>query len=521
MPDANIEEKYSKTDLVCRSLRIKIKKGGFANGSRLPGIRELARIFGVSNGTVDRALGSLEKEGIVERRVGSGVFITIGPDAPVMEGLKEVAPRKARAEQIVGQICEKISSGIYKAGQPLPLNKALRFQFHTSSESLGSALETLLQKGLIHRKGGGFIVGPPDATRNPVKNCAYLVPVKSTSGGLVWGRSPRANFHIAFAKELSNYGVSFLGQHNVSADSKNPNQLISRDNALGFVCSARNQRWVEMVAGGNIELLTKEIRRLNNLGLPVVLYSSAPILRCFPEFRFKGLRNVYPFGVDNLAAGQATARYLGTMGHKRIAFFSVSTDHWNNSRYEGAKKGIRDVCGGQGEIIGFHAGIEKFSYRRKRENHKKRRNKLLTKLISETLPDLPFSWDLPLNRIWTSIRRMAVVDHHQFVLKPLLEKALGDSTITAWIGADQTVAIIANRFLDEAGLTAPRQVSVISVDDDTDLSDQGITACNLCLDQMGYLAAHCLLGDIPIKKDKRGVVECPPKIIERGTVGRV
>jgi GntR family transcriptional repressor for pyruvate dehydrogenase complex len=50
-------------------------------GDRLPAERELARDFGVSRPTAREALIALELQGIVEVRVGSGVYVTARPSA--------------------------------------------------------------------------------------------------------------------------------------------------------------------------------------------------------------------------------------------------------------------------------------------------------------------------------------------------------------------------------------------------------------------------------------------------------
>jgi DNA-binding FadR family transcriptional regulator len=55
-----------------------IDAGEFVPGQRLPAERELARQLGVSRPSVREALIALEIEGMIEVRVGSGVFV-IGP----------------------------------------------------------------------------------------------------------------------------------------------------------------------------------------------------------------------------------------------------------------------------------------------------------------------------------------------------------------------------------------------------------------------------------------------------------
>src|SRR6476619_5959186 len=53
-----------------------IAKGEFPSGSRLPAERELAVSLGVSRTSVREAIISLEMSGLVEVRVGTGIFVT-------------------------------------------------------------------------------------------------------------------------------------------------------------------------------------------------------------------------------------------------------------------------------------------------------------------------------------------------------------------------------------------------------------------------------------------------------------
>ena len=57
-----------------------IAKGEFPSGSRLPAERELAVSLGVSRTSVREAIISLEMSGLVEVRVGTGIFVTSPPE---------------------------------------------------------------------------------------------------------------------------------------------------------------------------------------------------------------------------------------------------------------------------------------------------------------------------------------------------------------------------------------------------------------------------------------------------------
>src|SRR4051812_46615323 len=58
-----------------------ILTGGFEVGSRLPSIRALAGYLRVNRNTVARVISDLEREGYVESRRGSGVYVAEPPVA--------------------------------------------------------------------------------------------------------------------------------------------------------------------------------------------------------------------------------------------------------------------------------------------------------------------------------------------------------------------------------------------------------------------------------------------------------
>lgn len=68
-----------KTQKVYLVLRDRIVAGELENGARLPGEPKLASEFDVSRVTIRRALSRLADEGMIERRAGSGTFVSRQP----------------------------------------------------------------------------------------------------------------------------------------------------------------------------------------------------------------------------------------------------------------------------------------------------------------------------------------------------------------------------------------------------------------------------------------------------------
>ena len=60
---------------IAEQLRQAIGQGEFAPGARLPAERDLARQLGVSRPSLREALIALEIEGVIEVRIGSGIYV--------------------------------------------------------------------------------------------------------------------------------------------------------------------------------------------------------------------------------------------------------------------------------------------------------------------------------------------------------------------------------------------------------------------------------------------------------------
>lgn len=87
----------SKTDRpiwrdIAHDLRDKIKTGadGYAPGDRLPGLKELARIYFTSTQPVRTALELLAHHGLIDIRHGNGTYVAAAP-AKTLTGLTDPA----------------------------------------------------------------------------------------------------------------------------------------------------------------------------------------------------------------------------------------------------------------------------------------------------------------------------------------------------------------------------------------------------------------------------------------------
>src|SRR5438105_6296377 len=112
---------------IADQIRTLIRAGEFTAGSRLPPERDLARQLGVSRPSVREALIALEVEGLVEVRVGSGIYVRHAPLAPKREELPaETGPFELlRARWIIEGECAALAAKSATKAQLQGMKEAL------------------------------------------------------------------------------------------------------------------------------------------------------------------------------------------------------------------------------------------------------------------------------------------------------------------------------------------------------------------------------------------------------------
>ncbi len=83
---------------IMTTIRMGILSGTYPPGSKMPAVRELALQAGVNPNTMQRALGELEREGLLRAERTSGRFVT--DDAEILRQL-----RRTLAEDMIRELC--------------------------------------------------------------------------------------------------------------------------------------------------------------------------------------------------------------------------------------------------------------------------------------------------------------------------------------------------------------------------------------------------------------------------------
>ena len=114
--------------LIADQIRTLIKSGEFPAGARLPPERDLAKQLGVSRPSVREALIALEVEGLVEVRIGSGIYVQPGnEDAGTGKAHEaEAGPFELlRARYVIESECAALAAKSAKKAQLVAIADAL------------------------------------------------------------------------------------------------------------------------------------------------------------------------------------------------------------------------------------------------------------------------------------------------------------------------------------------------------------------------------------------------------------
>jgi GntR family transcriptional repressor for pyruvate dehydrogenase complex len=147
---------------IADQIRTLIRSGEFQPGARLPPERDLARQLGVSRPSVREALIALEVEGLVEVRIGSGIYVLDG--GPRANGGDEVQAASGpfellRARWVIEGECAALAAKSAKKAHVAAIEEALELmqkQMGTDKQPLSA--DRLFHLRIAEATGNGALV---------------------------------------------------------------------------------------------------------------------------------------------------------------------------------------------------------------------------------------------------------------------------------------------------------------------------------------------------------------------------
>jgi hypothetical protein len=426
---------------------------------------------------------------------------------------------KTRAGEIAESIISQIIQGTLKIGDPLPLKKTLAFKYAATKRTIKKAIEILMDGKYIHKDDFHYIVGQPTvATIRSAKNRVYILAKQEPAGWRFLNPHNRG-FLLPFSQELQKYGVTSLDFFDLWNEPDLMNKAEESATA-GFMMDfgKLNFGWNP---GENLQTrFYKTAEALSKKQLPLIVDSYNLILRHIPDFVFKPMPNLFFIGYDDYAPGEKAGTYLASMGHKQIAYFNVGNSPANLQLFKGVDSAIKrlngdsNVCYFQVESEDAYWFADLSTYASTLKGDKKS----FLEAYSRLFKNYQFVHTDPVEKVYPYLANRIYEDIYKKIMTPVFEKTLKIKEITAWVGTAYFETIAAAEFLMERKINIPDEISLFGFRDHDLTAEYGITSYNFMEEKAGYLAAHCILGDIPIKKNRKGYVEYEGQIMVRKSV---
>ncbi len=87
----------------------------------------------------------------------------------------------------------------------------------------------------------------------------------------------------------------------------------------------------------------------------------------------------------------------------------------------------------------------------------------------------------------------------------------------AWVFSSDTTALAAYRYAEKNNIKIPPQVSIISLENDPSYYPFGLSTCVPDWETSGYLMANAIIGDLPVKKTRKGFIATQAQFLRRLT----
>jgi len=476
----------------------------------------LANRFKVSLGSITSGIKILAAEGLVKRVPGSGVYV--GEVLALSDGEGELLPGKRKAEQIAEDLKERIIDGVYRAGTFLPQQKSLVFEYRSGPKTVTKALRVLAKENLLTKIGTGYVIGTRALTQiSRGKSIIYYIGEHAGYSRFSVGY---LDLLKSFESELEKVGIRIVRYFSFERRYKEVLAKLPLNETLGF-----------LHYGVGLKNFTRALFELKTLAvqkLPVVWFNFNCI---YPLIDIP--KNVSVIRFHNENAGEEVGSHLAMLGHKHVAYLSLHSENiWCKDRLRGLQKRMHSIWGSQHSIttvleqksnpVPDH--IKETALEKLRSGASVAANNYPFTQLDPTYGTSVFSDKGKARASGTSmlgtISLLVEMDANRALMRPHFEQVLKDRKITAWICSNQILSAAAEDFLRGKGVRLPIDLSLIGIDTDNECMLRRITTFDFRKDRLGYIAAHSLLGDLPLRRKKNGIVDCPGEIVVRESTGK-
>ncbi|MBD3420411.1 MAG: GntR family transcriptional regulator [Chitinivibrionales bacterium] len=493
-----------------------IRNNHFSPGNKLPTVKALSKLAGVSTDTMRKALTQLKLDGVLESVRGHYLFVK--SDLPAFGSNITFSQPAVSSScgslwlRTKNHLLRDIVNGMYLPGRPLPGISEFMHTYRVSFRTMKKALCALEQEDVIRSYKRGYELPSLPFNTSPAR--IVLIGHRHAKDKINLGMHDEAFLrHLEMACARANVQVdictvddNFDGINGTDFTSGKTTPLLQGDQVFGYLYLANMDTPVHARVLKMLPLTRKPVAVLDETGNAI---DDASLLK---SRRLK----IFRMTVSQAPARQI-AHYLLSLGHKHIAFISPFHDAvWSQQRL----KGLREVYAMAGSGVAVSAYISHKPFKEsalehsgiqvlQRAFHAWRRTAQV-EFIKEVEPLFATIEEKGIR--WGELRRQ---------LKEHFSKALSDRSITAWVFPTDFLGDVAMDFLADRGIKIPEAISLIGFDDSFRSLRCGLASYNFNIEAVANaMLQYVIHGKVPGVPNDRKCIEIKGAIVNRRSIAR-
>jgi len=457
-------------------------------GARLPSARAMAEPFGISKTTVLSVLGRFEREGSIRCIHGKGVFVG-GPeeDEPVT-----VSEPEDSAGSIVAHIGELIHTGAIREGDALPPIKTLVLRFRVAPATVSKAYRELARRGYAVRVGKTYWIGGFERLmRQRTSREVFLFAHETYEYDRVFHGDLFDRAYRRFDTVLQDHGFALRFENTVHLRER----LRSWSRAGRGPHALVFHRWEPDATAALLPFLERFLRRPAGRGV-----------RMLAHWHGNGPVPTYPRGAYLLSRGylyqvrtRAFVRFLVQERARKPVFLLRRWPAGSGGLLWRCRRVVDELNRADPDMAPALAIIEPHKHLPKAGTVRLRRN-ARTGLLDQVKAGRRL-------RSTRSIDRLFLDGFDEvFELPGVAALHARHSDRTLWVCLTSDDAAGAYTAVRERGLRVPEDVMIAQLGSKAPHYHMGIRECDADMDRIGYLMAHAVIGDIPVKRTRDGLI---------------
>ncbi|MBD3242434.1 MAG: GntR family transcriptional regulator [Chitinivibrionales bacterium] len=481
-------------------------------GERLPTATELASMAGVSRGTMVKAVRQLVDEGKLTAVRRRGI---IAGASPVGTAGRRSSRALQKWERLKHRIEYDLYDGHFHKARELPAAKQLQAHYGVDFRTLKKALAALADDRVLRVRKRSYEV--VRAEENFAENAVAYVSARELY------RTPYRNFPEP--GDLIRQLESECGRRKLQF------RPLSTNDVETFKRAIHDYRTLGGLFYHTEQYSREVLDEFTALRKPVSIFDNYNhAQRKLPQTYLQRNR-IRVFQFDEIYAGNEVGRFLLRLGHRKVVFISPFHSDWVYPiRYES----LREVF----ENAGGYNTVELVAANNIRHSLQQRATQLLEQRRQRRLQDGPErdmyreleelglregSDEILIN--WaTSSPTWNIAPEHVYnavlhrELQPLFERARALQDVSAWVCANDGIAIHALRWLHACDVAVPGEISVLGFDNTGDASYNDLTSYDFDVASIALkMLDHILRPESSVFASSQRIINSEGMVIPRGS----